>query len=111
MKLSIDQDIKPVAAKCRRQPFHTRTKVEKEIEKLLEDDIIEPAQGASKWVSAIVTPPKPNDPEQIRLCVDMREPNKAITRERHPIPTVEDLLYKVNGSKIFSKLDLNKGYH
>ena len=111
VKLTINKDVKPVAAKCRKQPYHTREKTKKEIQKLLDADIIEPATGGSEWVSPIVTPPKPGNPEEIRLCVDMRAANKAITRERHPIPTIEDLLYKVNGAKVFSKLDLNKGYH
>ena len=101
----------PVIAAKRRQPFHTRKKVEKEIENLIRDDIIEPVTEATEWVSAIVTPPKPNNPSEIRLCVDMRAANKAIVRERHPIPTIEDLLYQLNGYNVFSKLDLNKGYH
>ena len=38
---------------------------------------------------------------------DMRKANEAIVRERHPIPTVDDILYQLNGSKVFSKLDPN----
>jgi hypothetical protein len=41
----------------------------------------------------------------------MRQANEAIIRERHPIPTVDEILQGVNGSKIFSKLDLKLGYH
>ena len=41
----------------------------------------------------------------------MREPNKAIHRVRHVIPTVEEIKYDVNGAKIFSKLDMNMGFH
>ena len=32
-------------------------------------------------------------------------------RRRYPIPTVDDVLHTMNGSKIFSKLDLKWGYH
>ena len=32
-------------------------------------------------------------------------------RERHPTPTVDDLIHAMNGAKIFSKLDLRAGYH
>lgn len=38
---------------------------------------------------------------------DMRKANEAIVRERHPIPTVDDILYQLNGSKVFSKMDPN----
>ena len=32
-------------------------------------------------------------------------------RRRYPIPTVDEVLHTMNGSKIFSKLDLKWGYH
>ncbi|KAK3752456.1 hypothetical protein QZH41_007498 [Actinostola sp. cb2023] len=41
----------------------------------------------------------------------MRAANEAIERERHPVPTVEDLIVDLNGSTVFSKIDLNQGYH
>lgn len=47
----------------------------------------------------------------VQLCVDMRMANKAINRERHPSPTVDDLIHILNGAMIFSKLDLHSGYH
>lgn len=63
------------------------------------------------WVSPIVVTPKANRPDDIRICGDMRQPNKAIKRERHLTPTVDDIIHDINGAKLFSKLDLNKGYH
>lgn len=41
----------------------------------------------------------------------MRQPNRVIKRERHPIPTVHEVLNEMNGSTVFSKLDMNHGYH
>ena len=41
----------------------------------------------------------------------MRVANQAIEQERHPVPTVEDLIVDMNGSTVFSKIDLNQGYH
>ena len=61
------------------------------------------------WVSPLVVIPK-ND-GTVRLCVDMRMPNCAIKRERHPTPTVDDLIHEMNGAKVFSKLDLRSGNH
>ncbi len=37
--------------------------------------------------------------------------NKAIIRERPIIPTIDDVLADLNGCKVFSKIDLNQGYH
>ncbi|VDI49213.1 Hypothetical predicted protein [Mytilus galloprovincialis] len=111
VKLHIDTDIRPVAQRNRKTAFHIRPKVEKEIQKLLDQDIIEKIGNTpTPWVSPIVTPPKKN-PEEIRLCVDMREANKAIIRERHLLPTVEELIHDLNHASVFSKLDLRAGYH
>lgn len=41
----------------------------------------------------------------------MRLANLAIKRVRHPIPTVEDISFELNGAKYFSKLDLLQAYH
>ena len=41
----------------------------------------------------------------------MRKPNQAILRERHQMPTIEDLTLDLNGAKVFSKIDLTSGYH
>jgi len=43
--------------------------------------------------------------------VDMRLPNTAIKRDRHVIPTIEDLLSEISESRFFSVLDLNQAYH
>lgn len=61
------------------------------------------------WVSPLVVIPKRNG--DIRICVDMRRANKAVIRERHPIPTIDDLIHTLNGATVFSKLDLCAGYH
>lgn len=95
-----------------RIPFHLRKPVEKEIENLLNNDIIEPVEGeATPWISPVHVVRKPHNPDQIRICVDMRAPNKIIQRERHITPTIDDIVSRVKGSSYFSKLDLNKGYH
>ena len=62
-------------------------------------------------VSPIVVVPKLKSPTEVRICVDMRQPNKAVKRERIITPTIDDILYDLNGAQVFSKLDLNSGYH
>ena len=109
--LHINKEIKPVVKPTRRILFAIRKKVESELVRLQKEDIIEPAKGPSLWVSPIVAFPKPNNPEQIRLCIDMRQPNTAIRRERHPQPTIDDLIHDLNGARHFSKLDLSSAYH
>ena len=84
--------------------------MESKIESLLALDIIEPVNGPAPWVNAAVIVPKGNS-DDIRLCIDMRRANEAIIRGRHPIPTVDEVLQSMNGSTVFSKMDLKWGYH
>lgn len=111
IKLHIDPTVQPVAQKHRRIPFHLRKQVEGEIQSLLDQDIIEPATGPTPWVSPIVVVPKPKAPGKVRICVDMRAVNKAVLRERHIAPTLDDIVEQLNGSTVFSKIDLKSGYH
>lgn len=73
--------------------------MEAELQKLENDNIIEPVTGATPWISPIVTPPKPKDPDKVRICVDIRQANTAIQRERHVTPTSDDVLQELNGTK------------
>ncbi|XP_064482853.1 uncharacterized protein K02A2.6-like [Ornithodoros turicata] len=93
-----------------RIPLHLRQAVERKINQLEEGDIIEKVSGPTPWGSPLVILPKPGA-DDIRLCIDMREPNKAIKRERHVMPTVDDIISVVSGAKVFSKMNLRDGYH
>ena len=93
----------------RRVPFSLNDKVTAKVNELFEKDIIEKIEGPTAWVSPAVVAPKASG--DIRLCVDMRRANEAIIRERLPIPTVDEVLESLNGSAVFSKLDLRWGFH
>lgn len=41
----------------------------------------------------------------------MRQANVAIQRERHPIPTVDEIFYKMNEAEVFSKLGMKMALH
>ena len=111
IKLHINKTVKPVAQKPRRIPFNLRQKVETELVQLKNADIIEDVTGEpTPWVSPIVVVRKNKDPNQVRLCIDMRQANKAIERTRYPLPCLDDLIQDLNGSNYFCKLDMNKAF-
>ena len=60
------------------------------------------------WVTSLVIVEKPND--QIRLCLDPSDLNKVIEGHHHPMPTVDEILSKLGGAKVFSKLDASSGH-
>ena len=111
VRIHVDKSVKPIASPHRRIPFHVRKQVERKLEQLESEGIIERAEDPTPWVSSIIVVSKPHKPNEIRICVDMRALNKAITRERHVIPTIDDVVHDLNGCTVFSKIDLNQGYH
>ena len=94
VKLHIKDTVQPVIQPQRRTPYH-RKAVSKEPGKLQDDDITERVKDQSTpWISPIVCTLKKDG--SIRPCVDMREANQVIERERHVMPTLSDFKADVN---------------
>lgn len=110
VKLHIDESVQPVAQNYCRIPFHVRKDLESQIEKNESLGVIQKVSGATPWVSPVVIVPK-KQPGKVRVCVDMRMANQAIKRERHSTPTLTEMMSDLNGSRVFSKVDLNQGYN
>ncbi|GKC84875.1 putative nucleotidyltransferase, ribonuclease H [Tanacetum coccineum] len=45
------------------------------------------------------------------MCIDYRELNKLTVKNRYPLPRIDDLFDQLQGSNIYSKIDLRSGYH
>lgn len=106
--INIDPNIKAVSQPLRRIPLSQIEAVSDEIDRMLEDGVIEKSTKPSPWVSNLVVVPKQSG--GIRLCCDYRELNKAIIRERHVLPKVEDTLNALCGSRYFAKIDARSGF-
>ncbi|GJR09372.1 putative reverse transcriptase domain-containing protein [Tanacetum coccineum] len=46
-----------------------------------------------------------------RMCIDYRELNKLTVKNRYPLPRIDDLFDQLQGSSVYSKIDLRSGYH
>lgn len=110
LKLDIDPSIKPTAQTAYRTiPYHLLKLVDQNIAKLLSAGILERVESPTTWCSPLQVVKQDNG--DVRLCVDLREANKAVRRTLFPIPTLDDVCDKILGAKYFSKVDLRKGYH
>ena len=109
LELNIDSTVQPVVQNSRPTPLHYRAKVEAKLKQLEDQDIIEQVMGPTSWVSPLVIVDKPNG--DIRLCVNMCNPNESLRPTHYPYPTSEEILQDLNGSNTFSKIDLKECYH
>ncbi|CAH8528395.1 unnamed protein product [Schistosoma rodhaini] len=98
----------PVFRPKRPVPYAALPVVEQEIERLHKLGVIEPV-NFSEWAAPIVVVKKTNG--SIRLCADYSTGlNEALETHQYPLPLSEDLFAKLNGGKLFAKLDLSEAY-
>ncbi|XP_003737424.1 uncharacterized protein K02A2.6-like [Galendromus occidentalis] len=107
-KVRVRPEVTPKQQRCRRLPFAIRERVRAVIDRLEQEGVIERIQ-ASEWISPIVVAEKKNG--DVRLCVDLREVNKAVVQDAFPLPHIEDLMQRLAKGRVFSKIDLRSAYH
>jgi hypothetical protein len=47
----------------------------------------------------------------LRFCIDFRQLNKVIVKNKYPLPRIDDLFDQLKDANIFSKIDIRSGYH
>ena len=47
----------------------------------------------------------------LRLCIDYRALNKVTVKNKYPVPLIADLFDRLGQAKVFTKMDLRRGYH
>ena len=100
-------DLTPFKQKHRRIPPAMIDEVRKHVEDLLSSGVIR--KSKSPWCSNVVLVRKKNG--KLRLCVDYRMLNKKTVKDSYALPRVEEIFDVLNGSKLFSTIDMKSGYH
>jgi hypothetical protein len=107
-KIPLKDDTKPFRQKLWKINPMLLPVMEKEIKKLLDDQIIIPLRY-SEWIANLVPVRKKNG--EIRLCVDFKNLNRCSRKDNYPLPKMEHILQRVTGSARMSMIDGFSGYN
>ena len=108
--ITLDPAAEPVVHSPRRVPIALADDIKAELQDMESSGIIKKVTEGqpTDWVNSLVYRRKKNG--KIRICLDPKDLNKAIKRDYHVTPTVEEIIPKLNGAKHFSILDAKCGY-
>ena len=81
--------------------------LERQIAALLKAGIIR--RSVSLYASPVLFAPKKDG--KLRLCIDYQRLNRQTLRDCFPTPVASDLIARTRGARMFSKLDLQSGFH
>jgi hypothetical protein len=104
-------NLMPGEAPVSKTPYRMSTPEMKELqmqlEELMKKGYIYPS--VSPWGAPVLF--VKNKDETLRLCIDSRQLNKVIVKNKYPLPRIDDIFDQLKDVKIFSKIDLRSGYH
>ncbi|GJU62269.1 putative reverse transcriptase domain-containing protein [Tanacetum coccineum] len=66
-------------------------------------------QSSSPWGAAVLFVKKKDG--SFQMCIDYRKLNKLTVKNRYLLPRIDDFFYQLQGSRVYSKIDLRSGYH
>ncbi|GKE42547.1 hypothetical protein Tco_1469831 [Tanacetum coccineum] len=78
-----------------------------QLQELSDKGFIRPS--SSPWGAPVLFVKKKDG--SFHMCIDYRELNKLTVKNRYPLPRIDDLFDQLQGSSVYSKIDLRSGYH
>ena len=94
-QIEIDDKVPPVVSPRFSVPPPMQEPLKKNLDWMVEIDVIKKQQEATPWVSNVLCTPKPNG--DIRICLNPKPLNQAVRRPHHFAPTMDDVLQKLHG--------------
>ena len=105
---SLQQNLRPVATKSRRQTVDNSKFIQNEIESLLQQSIIE--ESRSPWRAQVLVVSRPN--KKPRMVVDYScTINKFTILDAYPLPKIDELISQISHNFVFTTVDLSKAYY
>ena len=106
--IKIDPSVAPVQQARRKVPIESKEAISAALDSMIAEDILEPQIEPTPWVNNATYPVKPTG--EVRPCLDCIPLNKAIIRENHTPPTVEEIAHELAGARYFTKGDAYKAF-
>nr|GEU40492.1 hypothetical protein [Tanacetum cinerariifolium] len=107
--VEIHIDLMPGATPVARAPYRLAPSKMKELSDQLQElskkGFIRPS--SSPWGASVLFVKKTDG--SFQMCIDYRELNKLTVKNRYPLPRIDDLFDQLQGSLIYSKIDLRSG--
>ena len=105
-EIEIEEGSVPHREGARRMTPHKSEAWRKEIEMLIEYDMIEPSK--SPWACSVVMAKKKGG--QLRFYCDFGDLNALTISDAYPIPRIDESLFKLGDAKFFTTLDLGSAF-
>ena len=106
--IKIDPSIAPVQQARRKVPIESKEAICAALDSMIAGDILEPQIEPTPWINSATYPVKPTG--EVRPCLDCVPLNKAIIRENHTPPTVEEIAHELAEARYFTKGDAYKAF-
>ena len=107
-KFNIKPGSTPRFYHARSVPYALKTKVEQELDRLEQQDVLEHVEF-SNWAAPIV--PVVKQDGSVRICGDYKLTlNQVAETDTYPLPRIEDMFASLPGDKTFTKLDVLHAY-
>ena len=100
--------MKPAMHARRKVPIESKEAIDRELDYLIEEEIITEQVEPTPWVSSVTFPMKTIG--EVRVCLDPSNLNKAIIREHHKPMTVEEIAHELAGATVYTKADALKAF-
>ena len=99
--------IEPISIPPYRMALAELRELKAQLEELLSKGFIWPS--ISPWGAPVLFVKKKDG--SLRLCIDYRQLNSVTIRNQYPPPRIDELFDQLQGSRVYSKIDLRSGYH
>ena len=106
--IRVDPTVKPATHARRKVPIESKEAIDRELDYLIEEEIIMEQVEPTPWVSSVTFPRKPNG--EVRVCLDPSNLNKAIIREHHKPMTVEEIAHELARVTVYTKANALKAF-